>query len=274
MPAYFEFKEDDISLTPIWGTLPSLPLECWHPNTLGKIGSRLGTPIAMDSLTMKMEQVSYARILVEVDASKNLIDEVEFVMPNGITRKQPVVYEFTPKFCTACNRFGHKRHAKHYHRRVRLISKYATFIAAPQHVTAERTAHLFLKHIVKYWGLSKDIVSNRDSRFTDAFWTKLFKILGSKLCMSSNYHPQSDGQTERFNFILEDYLWHFVRGTQKDWVKLLNIAQLCFNAQKSSSTNKSAFEIVTGQQPFLPHTLQTPQSVKSPFARSFSQEWK
>ncbi|KAL2250232.1 UNVERIFIED_CONTAM: hypothetical protein Sindi_2496900 [Sesamum indicum] len=119
MPAYFEFKEDDISLTPIWATLPSLPLECWHPNTLGKIGSRLGTPIAMDSLTMKMEQVSYARILVEVDASKNLIDEVEFVMPNGITRKQPVVYEFTPKFCTACNKFGHKRHAKVH----RLFSK-------------------------------------------------------------------------------------------------------------------------------------------------------
>ncbi|KAL2248410.1 UNVERIFIED_CONTAM: hypothetical protein Sindi_2693300 [Sesamum indicum] len=61
----------------------------------------------MDSLTLKMERVSYARILVEVDASKKLIDQVEFVMPNGITRKQSVAYEFTPKFCTECNRFGH-----------------------------------------------------------------------------------------------------------------------------------------------------------------------
>ncbi|KAL2225249.1 UNVERIFIED_CONTAM: Retrovirus-related Pol polyprotein from type-2 retrotransposable element R2DM, partial [Sesamum indicum] len=67
------------------------PLECWHPNALGKIGSRIGTPIAMDSLTMNMERVSYARILVEVDASKKLIEQVEFVMPNGITRKQPVL---------------------------------------------------------------------------------------------------------------------------------------------------------------------------------------
>ncbi|KAK4412813.1 hypothetical protein Salat_2928500 [Sesamum alatum] len=49
----FEFKEDDVSLTPVWAILPSLPLECWHPNALGKIGSRLGTPIAMDSLTMR-----------------------------------------------------------------------------------------------------------------------------------------------------------------------------------------------------------------------------
>ncbi|KAL0411013.1 UNVERIFIED_CONTAM: hypothetical protein Slati_3691000 [Sesamum latifolium] len=146
--------------------------------------------------------------------------------------------------------------------------------AAPKHVTAEGTAHLFFKHIVKYWGLPRDIVSDRDSRFTGVFWTELFKILGSKLSMSSSYHPQSDGQTERFNSMLEEYLRHFVRGTQKDWVKLLDVAQLCFNAQKSSSTNKSAFEIVTGQQPLLPHTLDSPQSVRSPLARSFSQEWK
>ncbi|KAL0444067.1 UNVERIFIED_CONTAM: hypothetical protein Slati_2129400 [Sesamum latifolium] len=72
----FEFKEEDMSLTPVWAILPSLALECWHPNALGKIGSRLGTPIAMDSLTMKMERDSYTRILVEVDAFKELVDEV------------------------------------------------------------------------------------------------------------------------------------------------------------------------------------------------------
>ncbi|KAL0336104.1 UNVERIFIED_CONTAM: Transposon Tf2-12 polyprotein [Sesamum radiatum] len=154
------------------------------------------------------------------------------------------------------------------------LSKYATFIAAPKHVTAEGTAHLFFKHVVKYWGLPKDIVSDRDSRFTGIFWTELFRLLGSTLSMSSSYHPQSDGQTERFNSMLEEYLQHFVRGTQKDWVKLLDVAQLCFNAQKSSSTNKSAFEIVTGQQPLLPHTLDSPQGVRSPLARSFPQEWK
>ncbi|KAL0332772.1 UNVERIFIED_CONTAM: hypothetical protein Scaly_2178700 [Sesamum calycinum] len=113
MPDCFEFKEDDISLTPVWAILPSLPLECWHPNALGKIGSRLGTPIAMDSLTMRMERVSYARILVEVDASKTLVDHVEFKMPNGVTRRQPVVYEYTPKFCTECNRFGHHQNLCH-----------------------------------------------------------------------------------------------------------------------------------------------------------------
>ncbi|KAL0458715.1 UNVERIFIED_CONTAM: Retrovirus-related Pol polyprotein from type-1 retrotransposable element R2 [Sesamum latifolium] len=107
MPACFEFKDDEISSTPIWATLPSLPLECWNPNALGKIGSKLGTPIAMDSLTMKMERLSYARVLVEVDASKKLVEEVEFILPNSVKRKQPVIYEYMPKFCSVCNRFGH-----------------------------------------------------------------------------------------------------------------------------------------------------------------------
>ncbi|KAK4422066.1 hypothetical protein Salat_2157500 [Sesamum alatum] len=79
--------DDDISVTPVWAIFLSLPLECWHPNALGKIGSRFGTPIAMDSLTMSMEHVSYTRILVEIDASKELVDQVEFVLPNGVTRK-------------------------------------------------------------------------------------------------------------------------------------------------------------------------------------------
>ncbi|KAL0300490.1 UNVERIFIED_CONTAM: hypothetical protein Scaly_3044900 [Sesamum calycinum] len=63
----------------------------------------------MDSLTMRMERVSYARILVEFDASKALVDHVEFKLPNGVSRRQPVVYEYTPKFCTECNRFGHHK---------------------------------------------------------------------------------------------------------------------------------------------------------------------
>ncbi|KAL0295731.1 UNVERIFIED_CONTAM: hypothetical protein Scaly_3090700 [Sesamum calycinum] len=150
----------------------------------------------------------------------------------------------------------------------------ARFIAAPKHVTAEGTAHLFFEHVVKYWGLPKDIVSDRDSRFIGVFWTELFRLIKSELSMRSSYHPQSDGQTERFNPMLEEYLRYFVRGTQKDWVKLSDVAQLCFNAQKSSSTTKSAFEIVTAQQPLFPHTLNSPQGVRSPLARSFSHEWK
>lgn len=73
------------------------------------------------------------------------------------------------------------------------FSKYTTFIAAPQSVTVEGTALLFFLHVVKYWGLPKDIVSDRDPRFMSLFWMELFKIMGSSLSMSSSYNPHSDG---------------------------------------------------------------------------------
>ncbi|KAK2995664.1 hypothetical protein RJ640_008910 [Escallonia rubra] len=154
------------------------------------------------------------------------------------------------------------------------FSKYASFIATPKYCSAEDTAQLFFKYVVKYWGMPQDIVSDRDSHFTENFWTELFKLFGFQFLMSSSYHLESDGQTEPFNSMLEEYLCHFVSATQKNWVKLLDVAKLCFNSRKSSSTGKSAFEIVNGQQPLLPHTVNVPNAGKSLRAISFSEEWR
>ncbi|KAK2966346.1 hypothetical protein RJ640_028505 [Escallonia rubra] len=74
------------------------------------------------------------------------------------------------------------------------VSKYATFVASPADCTAEETAQLFLKNVVKYWGLPKVIVSDRDPRFTGKFWTELFKLPGSELHFSTSFHPQTDGR--------------------------------------------------------------------------------
>ncbi|KAE8694756.1 hypothetical protein F3Y22_tig00110776pilonHSYRG00065 [Hibiscus syriacus] len=135
------------------------------------------------------------------------------------------------------------------------FSKYATFIPASKYCSAEETAKLVFKHVVKYWGIPQSIVSDRDGRFIGKFWKGLFQLLGTQLNFSSSYHPQTDGQTERFNGLLEEYLRHFIQANQKNWPPLLDVAQLCLNSQKSSSTNKSPFEVVTGQQPRLPHTV-------------------
>ncbi|KAK0571046.1 hypothetical protein LWI29_010272 [Acer saccharum] len=75
------------------------------------------------------------------------------------------------------------------------FSKYATFIPTPKDCTAEEAARLFLKHVVKLWGVPQSIVSDRDPRFTGRFWTELFKMLGTDLNFSTSFHPQSDGQT-------------------------------------------------------------------------------
>ncbi|RVW77954.1 Retrovirus-related Pol polyprotein from transposon 17.6 [Vitis vinifera] len=96
------------------------------------------------------------------------------------------------------------------------FSKYVTFIAALTDCTAEETTRLFLKHVVKYWGLFKYIISDRDPRFTGKFWTEFFKLMGSELHFSTSFHPQIDGQIERVNTLLELYLKHFMSANQKD----------------------------------------------------------
>ncbi|TYK15859.1 reverse transcriptase [Cucumis melo var. makuwa] len=125
------------------------------------------------------------------------------------------------------------------------FSKYATFIPTTKQCSAEMIAQLFFKHVVKLWGVPTSIVSDRDGRFIGSFWTELFSFLGTSLNISSSYHPQTDGQTERFNCMLEEYLRHFVNARQKNWVQLLDVAQFFFNAQTSSSTGRSPFEIVS-----------------------------
>ena len=93
-------------------------------------------------------------------------------------------------------------------------------------------------------GLPKFIMSDRDSRFTWKFWMELFKLMGTELHFSTRFHPQTDGQMERVNALLELYLRNFVSANQTDWAKLLDVAQFSYNLQRSEATERSPFEIV------------------------------
>ncbi|XP_075084628.1 uncharacterized protein LOC142167942 [Nicotiana tabacum] len=132
------------------------------------------------------------------------------------------------------------------------FSKYATFTATTANCKAKETARLFLRDVVKHWGITKYIISDCDPRFTGAFWRELFSLLGSELHFSTSFYPQTDGQTERVNALLELYLRHFVSANQKDYAKLLDTAHFSFNLQHSESTGRSPFELATGQQPNTP----------------------
>ncbi|RVW70978.1 putative disease resistance RPP13-like protein 1 [Vitis vinifera] len=132
------------------------------------------------------------------------------------------------------------------------FSKYVVFIPAPDACPTEEAAKLFFSNMVKHFGLPKDIVSDRDARFIGRFWVESFKLLGSKLKFSTANHPQTGGQTEKINALLEEYLKHYVTATQKNWVDLLDIAQLCYNLQRSSATGMSPFELAIGVQPWMP----------------------
>lgn len=153
------------------------------------------------------------------------------------------------------------------------FSKYAVFIPAPHECNAEVAADLFYKFVVKYFGVPEDIVSDRDTRFTGRFWTVLFNLMGSELKFSTANHPQTDGQTERVNALLEEYLRHYVTASQKNWVGLLDSAQFCYNLHKTSATGLSPFELATGQQPLTPHEVaRTRTGGRCPAAYRFARE--
>jgi len=76
------------------------------------------------------------------------------------------------------------------------FSKMTHFAPTKTTASAPDTARLFFDHIFQLHGLPKSIVSDRDAKFTSKFWKSLFQTLGTKLAMSTTFHPQTDGQTE------------------------------------------------------------------------------
>ncbi|KAI5316908.1 hypothetical protein L3X38_036615 [Prunus dulcis] len=154
------------------------------------------------------------------------------------------------------------------------FTKYATLIPAPADYNAEEAARLFLKHVVKYWGIPKSIINDRDTRFTGKLWTELFKLLGSQLNFSTSFHPQTDGQTEQVNALLKLYLRYYVRANQRDWAKLLDVAQFSYNLQRSESTRSSPFELAIGQQPMTPNTVVSGYTGSSHDAYKMTKDWQ
>jgi hypothetical protein len=98
-------------------------------------------------------------------------------------------------------------------------------------------------------------------------------MMGTRLKFSTANHSQTDGQTERINALLEEYLRHYVTAMQRNWLELLDSAQFCYNLQKSSATEASLFELVLGAQPQTPAEIAVQISGrKSPAAYRFAME--
>jgi hypothetical protein len=136
------------------------------------------------------------------------------------------------------------------------FNKMAHFNHTKDEATTQERGRLFFTHVFKHHGLPKDIVSNRDPKFTSKFWRALWKCMGSELKMSTSFRPQPDGQTERVNLVIQQ-LKNYVAMDQQDWVDHLELAEFCYNNSKHSATRSTPFQMVTGKSPIVPMTWAT-----------------
>ena len=143
----------------------------------------------------------------------------------------------------------------------------------PCHTTdpASQIARIFFDHIFRLHGMPTTIVSDRDAKFTSRFWKELGRLMDVHLAMSTAFHPQTDGQTERANRTLITMLRNFVDQRQTNWDLLLSAAEFATNNAINASTGVSPFFLNTGIHPNVPMSLLTPSPGPNPAVNDFVQ---
>jgi len=128
-------------------------------------------------------------------------------------------------------------------------SKAAIFIPCNEEIDAAGVAKVYANYVFPHYGLPKKVISDRDPRFASNFSRELCDLLRIKQNISSAYHPQTDGQSERTNQSLEQYLRLYCGSQQKEWAFWLPLAQYTRNSWPNALTKKSPFELILGYIP-------------------------
>ena len=152
------------------------------------------------------------------------------------------------------------------------FSKMSHFIPCSDTITAKDLSSLFLQNIFRLHGLPKDIVSDRGSVFNSKFWQDLLNQFNVKSNLSTAFHPQTDGQTERINSVLEQYLRIYVNYQQDNWSSLLPFAEFSYNNAEQASTKKSPFFSNYGYHPSLQFNQVISQSSSVPASDDLIQQ--
>ena len=130
-----------------------------------------------------------------------------------------------------------------------LLTLMVHLIPSRTNYNASQLAELMFEHVYKLHGLPKNIISDRDVLFTSTFWRQLHRLIGTKLRLSSAYHPQSDGSTERANRTITQMLRQCIDPNQKDWVTKLPAIEYAINSARSESTGFAPFFLNFGRMP-------------------------
>ena len=129
------------------------------------------------------------------------------------------------------------------------LSKMAHFVPAKKTFTAADTVDVLADRLIRYHGLPEAVIPDRDPRFQSDLWQQLCTRFNIKRALSSSYHPQSDGQTERVNRTLEQMLRTYIQSEEREWERLLPALELAYNTTSHSSTELSPFDVMIGENP-------------------------
>ncbi|KAL0560323.1 hypothetical protein IC582_000724 [Cucumis melo] len=127
------------------------------------------------------------------------------------------------------------------------LTKSAHFVPGKSTYTASTWAQLYMSEIVRLHGVPVSIVSDRDARFTSKFWKGLQTAMGTRLDFSTAFHPQTDGQTERLNQVLEDMLRACALEFPGSWDSHLHLMEFAYNNSYQATIGMAPFEALYGK---------------------------
>ena len=132
------------------------------------------------------------------------------------------------------------------------LTKMAHFIPCTSTVNARQLAKLFLDNVYRLHGLPRFLIGDRDTRYTSEFFKDLMSELKTTLCLSTAYHPQSDGNTERVHRTIEQILRSYVHDNHDEWLIHLSLAEFAYNNNVHNITGQSPFVANYGFDPKSP----------------------
>ena len=135
------------------------------------------------------------------------------------------------------------------------LTRRAHIIPCNTGCTSADVARMIFDNVVRHWGVPHKIISDRDPRFIAAFWQELWKLIGTRLNMSTAEHPQTDGSSERFIGTISGMVRARALKDGRDWDTWISALEFAYNDSVNPSTGYTPFQLSIGRDPAMPITM-------------------